>query len=396
MENERTGDVYNYKHGKNDVLFEGVFAPSHAPEWMCDRRQLWNAVEKMETYKTAQVARDFIVALPHELTTEQNTRILKDFIRDNFTRKGYVVDVAMHKPDRRGDQRNIHAHILVSMRTLNEDGSWSKKEQFTGRKPPVLDLIELRAKCCARINRELEKAGLETRWDHRDLKSQGIDRTPTQHVGKDATNLARDGQHSDRAEQLRRQREIHRLRQEADKIEQQYANENAERLTRANDDAPEIEKPRAATVEAQTAVAQSAIDRMNAEDRAAHIEALRAVGRSRWATMGDELRGIFTAVRSLAATMGGALFQIVKGGGFFQAKAEVDYAKSLQPKPQPVQTKPKQPAPAARAANPMDELKRMGEAQRAKNKQKDEQEALDELRAGISGKVRRKGPEPKL
>ena len=401
---ERTGDVHNYKHGKNDVLFEGVFTPDYAPSWMRDRHQLWNAVEKYEKRKDSQVAKDLIVSLSASLTTEQNTRVLKDFIRDNFTRKGFIVDVAMHKPDRRGDQRNIHAHMQISIRSLNKDGSWSGKEQFVKGQPPKNDLMDLKARFTKRLNEELAKHGIDERWEYTSLEAQGIKRAPEQHLGKDAANLERDTAQSDRADNLRLVREAHRLRREADKIEREYANANTAARDRANDDAPQIEQPTLPPQAApQPTAAQSAVDRMSAEERAAQIETLRSLGRSRWTTMGDELRGIFTAVRNLATTMGGALFDIVKGGGFFQAKAEVDSKKAMQKKaqtkaPEPVRAAPKptQPTPATATVSPLDTLRKMGEEQRAKNKRRAEQDAADALRRSLGDKGPKKDGGPSL
>jgi hypothetical protein len=104
-------------------LFTGIYAPQDAPAWSSDREKLWNSVEHSERRKDAQVARDYKIALPCELTPEQNRWLVQDFVRENFTRKGYVADVAIHAPDAHGDDRNIHAHIMVTMRTLGAEVS---------------------------------------------------------------------------------------------------------------------------------------------------------------------------------------------------------------------------------------------------------------------------------
>ena len=94
---------------------------SGAPEWAQDRNRLWNEAERAETRKDARLAREIEVCLPHELTGEQRRWLVQDFVREQFVRKGYAVDVAIHAPDK-GDARNYHAHILMRERRLEADG----------------------------------------------------------------------------------------------------------------------------------------------------------------------------------------------------------------------------------------------------------------------------------
>src|SRR4051812_18275431 len=112
MIDERTGEVHDYSRNRDELLFEGIYVPNPkaVPEWARDRASLWNHVEKIEKRKDAQLARRFIIALPHELTPEQGRYAIQDFVRENFTRRGYIADVAIHAPGAEGDNRNPAYH----------------------------------------------------------------------------------------------------------------------------------------------------------------------------------------------------------------------------------------------------------------------------------------------
>lgn len=208
LTNERTGETWNYSRNNRDVLFAGIFLPKGAPEWMSDRAQLWNGIEKAERYKNAQLARDFTIALPHELTLEQQTMALKDFVRDNFTRKGLVADVAIHRPGREGDNRNTHAHILVTMRKVQGFDFAPTKERFEGKTPDKTQLIEWRDSWEKIANDKLRRFAPEAKpIDRRTLEAQGIAREPTIHLGPKASDMERRGMVSDRGE------EMHNIRQ---------------------------------------------------------------------------------------------------------------------------------------------------------------------------------------
>ena len=171
VRDERTGQSFDYTRHPDGALWTGVYAPANAPEWAKDLEGLCNAIEKAERYKNAQLVRPIELNLPHELTLEQNRRLLQDYIRENFTRKGYAVIAAIHAPGQDGDERNIHAHLLVTLRTLDENGfARTKREQqqqdYKSRGKHVVGLRESWAKLG---ERHLERAGqtLEAaRWRH--------------------------------------------------------------------------------------------------------------------------------------------------------------------------------------------------------------------------------------
>jgi hypothetical protein len=201
LTNERTGEIKDFSRKHGDVLFSGLFAPKDAPAWARYREKLWNEVERVEKRKDAQLARDFDVALPHELTLEQNRYLLQDFIKENFTRKGYVVDLSIHKPD--GDERNIHAHLLVTLRKMTPDGfARTKSEEQDNYRNRSAYTEALRESWERHVNRHLERHGQQARIDRRTLAAQGIEREPTQHLGPNVAAMAKKGIETDRGAQL--------------------------------------------------------------------------------------------------------------------------------------------------------------------------------------------------
>lgn len=186
------------RHGaeREAALFTGLYAPKEAPEWCRGREHIeefWNRLEQFEKHPRAQLAERIIIALPHELTLEQNTWLIQDHIRE-FTRQGRVVQVAIHAPEH-GDERNVHAHLLISTRGVNELGfneykTREQQERYLHRREYV---SRLRERWEHVANRHLERHGHENRIDHRTLKEQGIDREPALHVGPKANAKERDG-----------------------------------------------------------------------------------------------------------------------------------------------------------------------------------------------------------
>lgn len=124
--NDYDGIQHDYTR-KRGLVWEQVFLPECAPvEWQ-DRGRLWNAVEENEKTKDSRLAREFVPALPAELTSEQWKELLTDFIQSSFVSDGMCADVAIHDPDPPG--HNPHAHILLTVRPLNPDGSWQYKTE---------------------------------------------------------------------------------------------------------------------------------------------------------------------------------------------------------------------------------------------------------------------------
>ncbi len=122
--NDYDGVQHDYTR-KGGLVWEHVFLPPMAPEAWQDRETLWNAVEAAEKTKDSQLAREFIVALPVELSKEQWIEIMSDFIQEQFISDGMCADVAIHNTD----GHNPHAHILLTMRPLNKGGTWQHKTE---------------------------------------------------------------------------------------------------------------------------------------------------------------------------------------------------------------------------------------------------------------------------
>jgi ATP-dependent exoDNAse (exonuclease V) alpha subunit len=188
---ERTGQSFDYSR-KRGVLHAEIVAPEGTPEWMHDRSQLWNAVEKVERRKDSQLARDLVLALPHELTHAQRVELVKSFVRSEFVDEGMIADIAVHAPDRGGDGRNHHAHVMLTMRALTGEGfgpkvrAWNDTERLEGWREHWAD----------EVNRRLERYGFDARVDHRSLAEQGVDREPEPKQGPIATEIERQGRPS--------------------------------------------------------------------------------------------------------------------------------------------------------------------------------------------------------
>jgi hypothetical protein len=193
LKDERTGMVWDYRHF-GGLLFEGIYA-AKAPDWARDLGQLVNEIERAEKRSDAQLAMNLDIALPHEQTLEQNRRLIQDFVREQFMRKGYAAHVAIHAPEPDGDRRNVHAHVLVTLRKIGPNGfARTKAEQQERYRNRGAFVDELREKWEQLANRHLARNGIEARIDRRTLAAQGQDRVPQQHRGPAITAMERRGE----------------------------------------------------------------------------------------------------------------------------------------------------------------------------------------------------------
>ena len=122
--NDYDGIQHDYTK-KQGLVWQEVFLPEYAPQEWQDREKLWNAVEEVETAKDSRLAREFVVALPIELNREEQIALLQEFIREQFVSDGMCADVAIHDTD----GHNPHAHILLTVRPLDERGKWQYKTE---------------------------------------------------------------------------------------------------------------------------------------------------------------------------------------------------------------------------------------------------------------------------
>lgn len=186
------------------------------------RSTLWNAVERIEKNSSAQLAREYEVALPVELNREEQIQLVRDFTKANFTDKGMCADFAIHD---KGDG-NPHAHIMLTIRPIEKDGTWGAKavneyvlnkngerilqkidkqnrKIYKRVKKDTTDwntkefLQNTRSDWAAKVNTELKRRNIPQRVDHRSLKEQGVDRVPTIHEGG-ARKLEKRGIKTDR------------------------------------------------------------------------------------------------------------------------------------------------------------------------------------------------------
>ena len=122
--NDYDGIQHDYTR-KQGLVWQGVFLPEYAPQEWKDREKFWNAVEEVETAKDSRLAREFVVALPIELKREEQIKLLQEFIREQFVSDGMCADAAIHD----ADGHNPHAHILLTVRPLDEQGKWQYKTE---------------------------------------------------------------------------------------------------------------------------------------------------------------------------------------------------------------------------------------------------------------------------
>ncbi|MBV9509576.1 MAG: MobA/MobL family protein, partial [Caulobacteraceae bacterium] len=220
--------------GKAGVEFSEIRLPEGAPPALADRQTLWNAVEQSEARKDAVPARELLLALPHELDFEQRNALVRDFVDRHVTARGMVADIAWHVPGQEGDQRNFHAHILLSTRRLTPDGFGAKDPAW--RTPQ--QVRDWRAGWAEIQNEHLRRrlGPGAPQVSHLTLAEQGVDRTPTEHLGPSATALERQNERTSRGE---RNRDIEARNAAVRDARRDYA-DTADRLA---DGAPKIEAP---------------------------------------------------------------------------------------------------------------------------------------------------------
>ena len=206
---ERLGKTYDYtkRHG---VLWTGLATPNDVK---VDRNELWNLAEKSENRSNSRTAREIVINIPHELMQgDQGTgNMLAHEFASQLSKKYQVaVDVAVHAPDKQGDNRNFHAHLLLTTRKIELDRNGNikltDKSQLemsnTQLKQAGLlsnqdELKEIRKAWADLTNEYLAEHGIDERIDHRSHKDRGLDTLPTVKMGWQATELERQGIRTD-------------------------------------------------------------------------------------------------------------------------------------------------------------------------------------------------------
>ncbi len=129
---QRQGLEHDYVR-RSGVLHTEVLLPSGAPEWLRKCESLWNAVEAVEKRKDAQLAREVVVALPHEVSDKERLELVRGFAQVAFVDRGMIADIAIHAPGKEGDQRNHHAHIMLTTRSLDAEGFGGKDRSWNSK-----------------------------------------------------------------------------------------------------------------------------------------------------------------------------------------------------------------------------------------------------------------------
>ncbi|MCF1426144.1 MobQ family relaxase [Lactiplantibacillus plantarum] len=194
----------HYFYARSVMPYSFILTPKNAPAWASDREKLWNEVERKDRRANSRYAKEFNVALPVELSADEQKELLIKYVQENFVDKGMVADVAIH----RDHADNPHAHVMLTNRPFNPDGTWgikSKKQYildengnktYTGtskypksRKILMVDwdkkekIIEWRHNWAVSVNQVLEQKNIPDRISEKSFIEQGIDDTPTQHEG---------------------------------------------------------------------------------------------------------------------------------------------------------------------------------------------------------------------
>ena len=188
---DRQGKEQDYTR-KTGVEFTKIYAPENTNPELLDRNQLWNKVEKVENRKNSQLAREFEIAFPHELNAEQRQSMLNDLCQDIVKRHGVVVDAAIHAPHTKSgsDERNYHAHIMFTTRSIDEHGDLGKKtREFNDNGKQEVEFW--RENFADLSNKHLARAGYLSEIDHRSYVDQGIDLEATWHEGVAVTAMKR-------------------------------------------------------------------------------------------------------------------------------------------------------------------------------------------------------------
>ena len=230
LTNEWDGLTHDYTR-KGGVVHSEIMLPPHAPPSFSDRSILWNSVEQIEKSNNSQLAREIEIALPVELSREEQTRLVREYCSSQFVSKGMCADFNIHDTG----NGNPHAHILLTMRPLDEKGTWaakSKKEyvldengervklpsgRYKTRKVDLTDWnrqenADLWRKAWADYTNDfLERNGSPERIDHRSNAERGIDELPTVHMGVAACQMEKKGIATEKGELNRNIQKANRL-----------------------------------------------------------------------------------------------------------------------------------------------------------------------------------------
>lgn len=198
LHDERLDRHHDFSN-KAGVVHSEVMLPDGAPEHLSDRERLWNEVESVEKRIDAQLAREIEFAIPREMTKEQGIELARDFVRDEFVARGMIADLNVHWDVGADGLAKPHAHVMLTMREVGEDG-FGKKNRDWNR----TDLLEKwRERWSEHVNERLAQLDIDARIDHRSLEAQGIELEPQNKIGPAASRMAAQGLASERVDEHR-------------------------------------------------------------------------------------------------------------------------------------------------------------------------------------------------
>lgn len=194
---QRTNTIKDYTH-KKGIIYTSIIYPENIN---FNREELWNMAEKAEKRKDARIAREILISLPHELSPEEQKNLAENFAKELVKEYQIAIDLSIHEPNKNGDQRNFHAHLLLTTRKITEKGLNEKSNlerentylKKIGKASTIEQIKNIREKWENICNLTLEKNGREEKISAKSYKKRNINRIPTIHIGKTATTLERKG-----------------------------------------------------------------------------------------------------------------------------------------------------------------------------------------------------------
>jgi Ti-type conjugative transfer relaxase TraA len=199
LRDDRLGRSHDFSN-KHGVVHSEVMLPEDAPEQWSDRERLWNDVESFEVRKDAQLAREVEFALPREMTQAQGIELARDFVQSEFVDQGMIADLNVHWDMAEDGTPKPHAHVMLTMRSVDEDGFGPKVRDWNRT-----EMVERwRERWAELANERLAELDIDARIDHRSLEAQGIALEPQSQIGATAQRIEGEGiEAADRAEMHR-------------------------------------------------------------------------------------------------------------------------------------------------------------------------------------------------
>src|SRR3954468_24563372 len=199
LRDERLDRSHDFS-AKRGVVHSEVMLPENAPEAWSDRERLWNDIESFEVRKDAQLAREVEFAIPREMTQAQGIELARDFVRGEFVARGMIADVNVHWDIAEDGMPKPHAHVMLTMRTVERNGFGQKVREWNRTEM----VARWRERWAELANERLAELDIDARIDHRSLEAQGIALEPQSHIGAPAQRIEGEGiEAADRAEMHR-------------------------------------------------------------------------------------------------------------------------------------------------------------------------------------------------